>query len=134
MKKIKISGLVDSDPAEAKPFQFNEMATSCHPKDNGGKYLMWIRVEYTDGEHSPPHAHLYEPNQRPSRNSLITKFKISDKAPTKPDDIEVMPRKPPVPFDYAWMIIRWAREKNKLGINNWTALRNDWLGLEKTFN
>jgi hypothetical protein len=118
---------------ENKPQQFNEMATSCHPKDNGGKYPMWIRVEYTDGEHNPPHAHLYWPDQRPSRKSLITKFKISEKPPTKPIDIEVMPGKAPVPFDYARMIIRWAKEKNKLGINNWLSLRNDWNGLEKTF-
>jgi hypothetical protein len=88
-----------------KPYQFNEMATSCHPRDNGGKYPMWIRVEYTAGEHNPPHAHLYRPDQKPSRESLITKFKISENAPTKPADIEVMPGKDPVPFDYAWMII-----------------------------
>jgi hypothetical protein len=31
------------------PFQFNEMATSCHPRSAGGKYPMWIRVEYTNG-------------------------------------------------------------------------------------
>jgi hypothetical protein len=118
---------------EDRPYKFNEMATSCHPRDNGGKYPMWIRVEYTDGEHGPPHAHLYLPDQRPSRKSLITKFKISEKPPTKPVDLEVMPGKPSVPFDYAWMIIRWAKDKNKLGINNWLRLRNAWLELEDTF-
>jgi hypothetical protein len=49
---------------ENKPQEFNEMATSCHPKSYGGKYPMWmIRVEYINGEHNPPHAHLYRPDQ-----------------------------------------------------------------------
>jgi hypothetical protein len=118
---------------ENKPQNFNEMATSCHPKDNGGKYPMWIRVEYTLGEHKPEHAHLYSPEGMPSKKSLITKFLISDKAPTKPVDIEVMRGKPQVPFDYAWKIIRWAKEANKRGVNNWDRLLDDWDGLEKTF-
>jgi hypothetical protein len=118
---------------EEKPQNFNEMATSCHPRDNGGKYPMWIRVEYTNGEHNPPHAHLYNPEGMPSKKSLITKFLISDKAPTKPVDIEVMRGKPPVPFDYAWMIIRWAKDHDKHGVNNWQGLWHDWDGLEKTF-
>ena len=134
---IKVTGLFNEekdDESEGKPYQFNEMATSCHPKDKGGKYPMWIRIEYTDGEHLPPHAHLYQPDQKPSKKSLITKFKISEKAPTKPADIEVMPKRDPVPSDYAWMIIRWAKDKDELGINNWLGLRRDWEGLAKTFN
>lgn len=116
-----------------KPFVFNEMATSCHPRDEGGKYPMWIRVEYTNGEHSPPHAHLYKPEQKPSRNSLITKFLISRAAPQNPNDLQVMRGKPLIPSEYAKMIIQWANDANELGINNWLGLQNDWLGLEKTF-
>jgi hypothetical protein len=116
-----------------KPFKFNEMATSCHPKDKGGRYPMWIRVEYTDGEHNPPHAHLYRPDQKPSKRSLITKFLISTTAPRKPGDLETMPGKNPIPPDYAKLIVEWARDRNELGINNWIGLRNDWNGLEKTF-
>jgi hypothetical protein len=118
---------------EDKPQEFNEMATSCYPSDNGGKYPMWIRVEYTDGEHNPPHARLYRPDQRPSRESLITKFKISEKPPTRPANIEFLRGSPSVPFDYGWMIIRWAKDHDKHGINNWQGLWHDWDGLEKTF-
>jgi hypothetical protein len=118
---------------EDKPEQFNEMATSCHPKDNGGKYPMWIRVEYTNREHQPPHAHLYSPDQRPSPKSLITKFVISQNAPTKSEDIKVMKGKPPVPADYAKLIIDWSKDKGKRSVNNWDRLWIDWDGLEKTF-
>jgi hypothetical protein len=38
-----------------------------------------------------------------------------------------------MPPKYALMIIRWARENNKRGINNWLSLLNDWDSLEKTF-
>jgi hypothetical protein len=110
-----------------------ETAPACHPKDNEDKYPMWIQVKRSDKELYSAHAHLYMPVKKPSKRSLITKFKISEKPPAKPSDIEVMPGKNPVPFDYAWMIIRWAREKNKRGINNWLSLLNDWDGLEKTF-
>jgi len=116
-----------------RPFQFNEMATSCHPKNYGGKYPMWIRVEYTDGEHNPPHAHLYSPDQSPSKRSLITKFKISISAPKKPSDIGVMRGQNPLPLDYAKLIIQWAKDKNEFGVNNWVGLRTDWEGLEDTF-
>ena len=118
---------------EKKPESFNEMATSCHPKDKGGKYPMWIRVEYTDGEHSPPHAHLYRPDQRPSPSSLITKFLITSAVPKKPEDIKVMKGKSPVPPMYADFIIAWAKDKSKRGTNNWIKLWDDWDGLEKTF-
>jgi len=91
---------------------------------------MWIRVEYTDGEHLPPHAHLYEPDQKPSKSSLITKFIISEKPPKKIIDIEVIKGKPPVPPKYAELIIKWARDKRATGVNNWIALRTDWEGLK----
>jgi hypothetical protein len=110
----------------------NEMAVACHPRDKGGKYPMWIRVEYTNGEHNPPHAHLYSSGQKPSSKTLITKFLITRKAPTKPADIEVMNGREKVPFDYAWMIIRWAKEKDEDGLNNWVGLKRDWRGLAKT--
>jgi hypothetical protein len=112
--------------------KLDEMATSCHPKDNGGKYPMWIRVEYTNGEHEPPHAHLYRPEGKPSKKNLITKFLILKNAPQSPSDIQVMRGKPPVPSEYAKMIIQWAKDTNELGLNNWLGLQNDWLGLEKT--
>jgi hypothetical protein len=112
--------------------KLNEMATSCHPKDNGGKYPMWIRVEYTDGEHKPPHAHLYKPEGKPSKKNLITKFIISKNAPQSLTDIQVMKGKPLIPSEYAKMIVQWAKDSDELGINNWLGLQRDWLGLEKT--
>lgn len=112
---------------------FQEMATSCHPKDKGGKYPMWIRVEYTNGEHSPAHAHLYAPNQKPSPKSLITKFLITENSPTESSDIETMKGKPSMPVDYAKLIIAWAADTDELGINNWLGLKRDWKGLEKSF-
>lgn len=115
------------------PQNFNEMATSCHPKDNGGRYPMWIRVEYTNGEHNPPHAHLYSPDQRPSKKSLITKFLITSRAPGRNDEVPVMKGKPPVPNNYADLIKNWALDHDKWGINNWLGLLRDWDGLEKTF-
>ena len=118
---------------EIKPQQFNEMATSCHPKDNGGKYPMWIRVEYTDGEHKPPHAHLYSPSKRPSSTTFITKFLITQTPPQKPEDVKAMKGKPSVPVEYAKLIVEWAKDKRSTGVNNWDALRTDWDGLEKTF-
>lgn len=130
MKKIRITGLLGENK---KPEQFNEMATSCHPRDNGGKYPMWIRVEYTDGEHKSPHAHLYSPGQRPSKKSLITKFLISQTAPKKPEDIYVIKGKPPIPPEYAKLIVQWAKDYDEEGMNNWDGLKRDWRGLEKTF-
>jgi hypothetical protein len=117
---------------EHSPQKFNEMATSCHPKSHGGKYPMWIRVEYTNGEHSTPHAHLYRPDQKPSKDSLITKFLIAKIPPKRASDIRVMKGKPPVPPDYAELIVNWAKD-TRIGVNNWTALRLDWQGLEDTF-
>jgi hypothetical protein len=117
---------------ENKPQEFNEMATSCHPKSYGGKYPMWIRVEYTNGEHSPPHAHLYRPDQKPSKDSLLTKFLITDNPPKRVADIKVMKGKPLVPPDYADLIVKWAKD-TRIGVNNWIALRLDWQGLEDTF-
>jgi hypothetical protein len=116
-----------------KPFKFNEMATSCHPKNYGGKYPMWIRVEYTDGEHTPPHAHLYRPDQKPSKRSLITKFLITENPPQQISDVKAMKGKPPVPSEYAKMIVQWAKDTRNRGINNWDALWIDWEGLEDTF-
>jgi len=118
---------------EKKPEQFNEMATSCHPKSNGGKYPMWIRVEYTNSEHNPPHAHLYSPDQRPSPASLITKFLITPSPPKRISDIKAMKGKPEVPPKYALMIINWAKDKRKSNVNNWIALQIDWQGLKDTF-
>jgi len=118
---------------DTRPQNFNEMATACHPKDKGGKYPMWIRVEYTEGEHRPPHAHLYQPDQKPSKKSLITKFLITQNAPQKPFDIRVMKGKPSMPIEYANLIIAWAKDKDEYNINNWDGLKRDWLGLEKTF-
>ena len=112
-------------------FQLKEMATTCHPKDKGGRYPMWIRVEYTNGEHRPPHAHLYPSVQRPLPNTLVTKFLITENPPTA-QTIQVMKGKPEVPSAYAKMIEDWAKESNELGINNWLSLRNDWLNLERT--
>jgi hypothetical protein len=117
---------------QSKPQEFNEMATSCHPKNYGGKYPMWIRVEYTDGEHSPPHAHLYASDQKPSKGNLITKFLITDNPPRKADDIKVMKKQPPVSLYYADLIIKWAKD-TRIGFNNWDALRLDWKGLEDTY-
>jgi hypothetical protein len=116
-----------------KPSTFNEMATSCHPKAQGGKYPMWIRVEYTQGEHTPPHAHLYRPDGRPSSKSFVTKFLITDAPPRQISDVQSMKGKPSVPEEYAKLIIVWAKDKDKLGINNWLGLRRDWEGLELTF-
>jgi len=118
---------------EKKPQNFNEMATSCHPKKYGGKYPMWIRVEYTDGEHKPPHAHLYRPDNKPSPDSLITKFLITPNAPKKPEDVKVMKGKPIMPTAYAKLIVDWAKDNRKSGVNNWIALQTDWEGLEDTF-
>ena len=130
MGKIRIIELFGE---ERKPQQFNEMATSCHPKDKGGRYPMWIRVEYTDGEHNPPHAHLYWPEQRPSKKNLITKFLITDNPPQKSEDLKVMKGKPSIPPEYAKLIVAWAKDIRRAGVSNWVALQIDWDGLEKTF-
>jgi hypothetical protein len=106
------------------------MATRCHPKDNGGKYPMWIRVEYTNGEHKPPHAHLYNATQKPEKKSLITKFLLTPNRPNKKYDIQVMQGKPPVPSEYSDLLIAWAKDSTPTGTNNWTALWDDWYGLE----
>jgi hypothetical protein len=111
----------------------NEMATVCHPRKYGGAYPMWIRVEYTDGEHNPPHAHLYRPGQKPSAEGLITKFLITDSPPRSREHIKTMRGKPAMPPVYADMIIEWARGKNKAGVNNWKALLTAWEQLEASF-
>ena len=113
--------------------KLNEMATACHPKDSGGKYPMWIRVEYTNGEHNPPHAHLYSAEKRPSPQSLITKFLITKNAPKTVHDIKVMKGKPEMPGKYAKLILIWAKSRDENGLNNWVALKAHWLGLENTF-
>lgn len=124
---IKILGpLEESD-------MLREMATNCHPKSYGGKYPMWIRVEYTNGEHKPPHAHLYWPEQKPSKKSLITKFIITDNLPKEPSDVKPMKGKPPVPPEIANLIVAWAKNKTKRGVNNWDALWDAWEQLEMTF-
>ena len=110
-----------------------EMAIPCSPKDSGGKYPMWIVVHYTNGEHKPPHAHLYEPVRKPTQKELISKFIITDSPPKKLEDIKPMKGKPQIPTDYTKLIILWAKDKDKLGINNWTGLLRDWENLEKTF-
>ena len=117
---------------EDMPQEFNEMATSCHPKSYGGKYPMRIRVEYTNGEHNPPHAHLYSPDQKPSKVNLVTKFLITENLPKQASDIKVMKGKPPVPPNYADLIVKWSKD-TRIGVNNWLALRLDWQGLEDTF-
>jgi hypothetical protein len=114
-------------------FEFNEMATSCHPKGSGGKYPMWIRVEYTNGEHKPPHAHLYRPDGKPSPKSLITKFLITDVSPRKISDVLAMKGKPPIPPEFANLIIAWSKDKTRRGVNNWDALWDDWEHLALTF-
>jgi hypothetical protein len=115
------------------PQHLQEMATSCHPGDHGGKYPMWIRVEYTNGEHNPPHAHLYTPDKKPSSQSLITKFLITENPPQKIQDIQIMKEKPPIPKDYAELIIKWAEDVRRGHTTNWEGLWIDWDGLEKTF-
>jgi hypothetical protein len=92
------------------PQHLQEMATSCHPKDHGGKYPMWIRVEYTNGEHTPPHAHLYTPDQKPSSKNLITKFLITENPPQIISDLKVMKGRPSIPKNYAELIIEWAED------------------------
>jgi hypothetical protein len=111
-----------------------EMATRCHPSANGGRFPMWICVEYTDGEHNPPHAHLYCPDVKPSRRGLVTKFLITVNPPRTKADIQVMKGWPPMPNEYANMLIEWAKEKTQRGTNNWKALWEDWDGLEASFN
>ena len=114
------------------PKNFNEMATSCHPKKNGGRYPMWIRVEFTNGEYKPPHAHLYSPEMRPSPRSLLTKFLIIATLPQKDEDILVMKGWPSVPSVYAKLIVDWAKEKED-NVSNWAKLKIHWQGLEDSF-
>jgi len=118
---------------DTRPQNFNEMATTCHPKDNGGRFPMYIRVEYTNGEHSPPHAHLYGAEKKPSKATLITKFLITPTPPQRNDVVGVMKGYPEVPPKYASLIKEWAKGKNRFGVNNWVNLLIDWDGLEKTF-
>jgi hypothetical protein len=108
----------------------NEMATACHPRYRGGRYPMWIRIECTQGEHTPPHAHLYSPGQKPSSGTLISKFQLSDKPPMKRGALKSMPRQPAVPPEYEDMIIAWARDRTRRGTNNWDALWDAWDELE----
>jgi hypothetical protein len=62
----------------------------------------------------------------------ITKFLITDNPPKRATDIKVMKGKPPVPQDYADLIVKWAKD-TRIGVNNWIALRLDWQGVEDTF-
>ena len=112
----------------------HEMATACSPRDDGGKYPMWIIVQFGKGEHGPPHAHLYGAERKPSSKTLVTKFLITDNPPGEKDAIRVMKGFPAVPSKYEKMIKDWAKGKDKFGINNWIGLRRDWENAEKTFS
>ena len=118
---------------EEEEKKLSEMATSCHPKKNGGKYPMWIRVEFTNGEHKPPHAHLYSPEQKPSLKTLITKFLITEQPPKKAEDLKEMKGKPQIPAKYAKLIIAWAKDNDEDNLNNWKGLRRDWRSVENSF-
>ena len=97
-----------------------EMAIPCSPKKNGGKYPMWIKIPYSKDEHPPAHAHLYATD-----STFITKFKITDKAPVRNSDIQVMPKCEKVPSKYCELLIEWAKDSQN-GINNWERLKSDW--------
>ena len=111
-----------------------DIATLCHPKDNNRKHSMWIRVECGKGDEFPPHACLYSHEKRPTKNTLITKFLLTETPPNDISDIKAMEGCEEIPFEYANMVIHWAKEINKFKLTNWVNLLDSWNRVKCTFD
>jgi hypothetical protein len=71
-------------------------------------------------DNSPAHAHLLT-----TGGQEIAEFQITEKSPRSPADIAWY-RTKSIPDGYAAKIVRWAKDKNKAGFNNWASLKYVW--------
>ena len=116
--------------------KMNEISVNCRPTDYGGKYPFWINIPYTDGEHRPPHAHLWKGSNLKTA-ILIGKFEITKETPKNKNDVKILK-------DFSGMnkykdaICNWANEYiedndfNDIRLTNWQQLKLDWVSFEKT--
>lgn len=102
----------------------------------GLKYGMVIEVQTSEyqGTGEEPHFHLYPASHRDRKGKannydLITRVRVTEQPPTRPDDIQAIYGNPPVPRVYQQAIYRWSRAANKRGINNWTRILELWDGI-----
>jgi hypothetical protein len=106
--------------------QLDEMSYPCRKGDG---YGMVIEVRSNDhgiigNADSPAHAHL-----RDTGGKEIAEFEITEKAPARPNEVRWY-RSKNIPDGYAAKIVKWAKGKNKDGVNNWVSLRIIWRARE----
>jgi hypothetical protein len=104
--------------------QLDEMSYPCRKGDG---YGMIIEIHSNDhgiigNANSPAHAHL-----RTVEGKEIGEFEITEDAPAKPNEIRWY-RTAKIPEGYGAKIVKWAKGRNKYGVNNWDVLKTFWTG------
>jgi hypothetical protein len=102
--------------------QLDEMSYPCKKGDG---YGMIIEVHSNDhgiigNANSPAHAHLLAVGGKE-----IAEFEITEDAPARPNEIQWY-RTKNIPDGYAAKIVKWAKGRNKYGVNNWGVLKTLW--------
>jgi hypothetical protein len=99
-----------------------EMSYPCKKSDG---YGMIIEIRSIDehgeigSQQSPAHAHIYDTNQNPVGEIVITTNR-----PTKPN--EIIPYRCTLPDGYAGKICKWTNDSDEDGLNHWKYLIKEW--------
>lgn len=97
---------------------------------NNGTVLELITLEDDESDEEPyfhlfPGSHI-DRKDKSNNYDLITRVKITKDLPSVKDDIVSIQNNPPVPEEYKEFILKWSKEYDKFGINNWKFLQCTW--------
>lgn len=93
-----------------------EMATIC-PKKLGYGFILRIYSE----DHEPAHVHMLD-----LEGNEITKILLTREIPKNIDDIKEVSEKSTLNNHQKKNFLKWAKEKSKLGVNNWLRAIDIW--------
>ena len=96
----------------------NEMATVCSKSE---KYGFIAQIYSRD--HNPPHIHIFN-----TEGKELGQIYITEKRPNLKKDIIIYKGNVDIVIDN---ILKWAKGKSKLGIQNWNRAKQAWIDNHK---
>jgi hypothetical protein len=112
-------------PVSSNNEHFSHLQEMSYPCKKSDGYGMIIEIRSTDehgeigNKQSPAHAHIYDTNQNPIGEIVITANR-----PTKPN--EVIPYRCTLPDGYTGKICKWANDSDEDDLNHWKYLIKEW--------
>ena len=95
-----------------------EIATVC-PKKGGYGFIFILKIYSND--HEPAHMHMIDLG-----GVEITRIMLTNKKPSKINDIVEYPKDPIIDNDLKRKVSEWSKSKSKTDINNWIRAIDFW--------